>query len=36
MSRTLQLRLAYNGERFSGWQIQPDQRTVQGALSDAI
>lgn len=36
MSRTLQLRLAYNGEQFSGWQIQPDQRTVQGALSDAI
>ena len=36
MSRTLQLRLAYNGERFSGWQIQPDQRTVQGVLSDAI
>ena len=36
MSRTLQLRLAYNGEQFSGWQIQPDQRTVQGVLSDAI
>jgi len=36
MSRTLKLRLAYNGERFSGWQIQPDQRTVQGVLSDAI
>ena len=36
MSRTLKLRLAYNGERFSGWQTQPDQRTVQGVLSDAI
>ena len=36
MSRTLKLRLAYNGEQFSGWQIQPDQRTVQGVLSDAI
>ena len=36
MSQRLQLRLAYNGERFSGWQIQPDKRTVQGVLSDAI
>ena len=36
MSRRLQLRLAYNGERFSGWQIQPDKRTVQGVLRDAI
>jgi tRNA pseudouridine38-40 synthase len=36
MSQRLQLRLAYNGERFSGWQIQPDKRTVQGVLRDAI
>ncbi len=34
--RTLQLVLQYNGEAFAGWQRQPAQRTVQGALEDAL
>ena len=28
--------LAYDGSNFCGWQIQPDQPTIQGELSDAI
>ncbi len=36
MGRTLLLRLAYEGTRFSGWQFQPGRRTVQGTLAEAI
>jgi tRNA pseudouridine38-40 synthase len=34
--RTVQLVLHYDGAGFSGWQRQPDQRTVQGVLEDAL
>jgi tRNA pseudouridine38-40 synthase len=34
--RTLKLTLAYDGTDFSGWQFQPNQRTVQQALQDAL
>lgn len=36
MSRNFKLVLAYDGTDFSGWQVQPDRRTVQGELSEAI
>ena len=32
----LQLVLHYDGTGFSGWQRQPDRRTVQGVLEDAL
>lgn len=32
----LRLDLAYDGSRFAGWARQPDQRTVQGVLEDAL
>jgi tRNA pseudouridine38-40 synthase len=35
-SRGICLRLAYLGTRYSGWQAQPGQATVQGAVADAI
>jgi tRNA pseudouridine38-40 synthase len=35
-ARTLQLVLHYDGARFAGWQRQPDARTVQGVLEDAL
>ena len=35
-SRTLQLVLQYDGTRFAGWQRQPDERTVQGVVEDAL
>ncbi|HEX3868053.1 MAG TPA: tRNA pseudouridine(38-40) synthase TruA [Gemmatimonadaceae bacterium] len=34
--RIVQLVLHYDGAGFSGWQRQPDQRTVQGVLEDAL
>jgi tRNA pseudouridine38-40 synthase len=34
--RTIRLRLAYEGTRYSGWQSQPGQETVQGTLAAAI
>ena len=34
--RRICLRLMYEGTRYSGWQMQPGRRTVQGALADAI
>jgi tRNA pseudouridine38-40 synthase len=36
MSRTIGLRLAYEGTRYSGWQTQPGRTTVQGTLAAAI
>lgn len=34
--RTIRLILAYEGTRYSGWQIQPNRQTVQGTLAAAI
>jgi tRNA pseudouridine38-40 synthase len=35
-SHCVQLVLQYDGARFAGWQRQPDERTVQGILEDAL
>ncbi|MFC1693651.1 tRNA pseudouridine(38-40) synthase TruA [Candidatus Latescibacterota bacterium] len=34
--RTLKLVLEYDGTNFSGWQVQPDKRTVQMVVEDAL
>src|SRR5512135_2435759 len=34
--RNLKITLSYDGSEFSGWQVQPGRRTVQGALRDAL
>ena len=34
--RTFALKLAYDGGAFCGWQKQPGQRSVQGAVEDAL
>jgi tRNA pseudouridine38-40 synthase len=34
--RNLKLILSYDGAEFSGWQVQPDVQTIQGALASAI
>lgn len=34
--RNLKITLAYDGSEFSGWQVQPQRATVQGALAAAI
>jgi tRNA pseudouridine38-40 synthase len=36
LSRTVQLVMHYDGARFSGWQRQPGERTVQGVLEAAV
>ena len=36
MERTIKLILEYDGSNFAGWQVQPDTRTVQGTVEDAI
>jgi tRNA pseudouridine38-40 synthase len=34
--RNIKLTIAYDGTDFSGWQAQPGQTTVQGALTDVL
>lgn len=34
--RNIKLTIAYDGTDFSGWQAQPGQSTVQGALADVL
>jgi len=36
MTRRVRLDLAYDGTAFSGWQVQPGLRTVQGVIEDAL
>jgi phage gpG-like protein len=36
VGRRIAIRLAYEGTRYSGWQVQPNQATVQGTLAAAI
>ncbi len=34
--RNLKITLAYDGADFSGWQVQPDRPSIQGALAEAL
>src|SRR5437667_6435929 len=34
--RNIKLVLAYDGSEFSGWQVQPEAASIQGALASAI
>lgn len=34
--RNIKLTLAYDGTDYHGWQIQPDQSTIQGTLNDVL
>ncbi len=34
--RNVKLTIAYDGSDYSGWQIQPGKRTIQGVLTEAI
>ena len=36
VSRNLKITLSYDGSEFSGWQVQPERRTVQGELQEAL
>ena len=36
MPRNLKITLAYDGADFYGWQVQPERRTIQGMLAEAI
>ena len=34
--RNIRIKLAYDGTDFHGWQVQPNQATIQGALQDVL
>lgn len=36
VTRSFKLTIAYDGTSFSGWQVQPNQPTIQGYLQDAL